>query len=205
MVLYRTEGVEACPRCGFALYKLDMCRRTNTCVLCAREVLGAGCSTCASKRECDIALRGLSVIKGIEHKMDVVVDAAKSLFDRSTSSISLAVKDVEAFEGVIDVGIALILGFLITSADPASEFPHFFRKTFKPNFVKFVSATPIIKLVEAADVIRGVCEELGKGCEKLADSLEALYNYILLSAVISSKRKGCLSFPDWYEENIAKF
>jgi len=202
MALYIVRGVGVCPRCGFALYKLEMCKRANACVVCAREILGDECRRCSSRRECDIAFMGLQIVRGLERRADVIVDAAKCIFDRSITSLSTIVGGVEALEGVIDVGTVLILGFLSTSSNPAREFPQFFRRVFKHNFVKFVKTTPIVKLVEIADVVGGVCEELGKNCENLVETLEALYNYIVLSAVVFLKKMGYFDVSRWCEENI---
>lgn len=68
-----------CRSCGFAAPGLDMCKITDTCVLCAREKLGDRCWGCPDKARCDMAVEGLRFLKTLEPKLDVYIDLGKRL------------------------------------------------------------------------------------------------------------------------------
>lgn len=75
--LYTAKGVAICRSCGFAAPGLDMCRVTDTCVVCARGTLGDRCNACPDKARCDVATDGLRFLKSLEPGLDVYVDLGK--------------------------------------------------------------------------------------------------------------------------------
>lgn len=77
--LYAARGVAICKSCGFAAPGLDMCKVTETCVICARNVLGRRCDMCPDKPRCDVAVEGLRFLKALEQKLDVYIDLGKQI------------------------------------------------------------------------------------------------------------------------------
>jgi hypothetical protein len=169
--LYTAKGVAICRSCGFAAPGLDMCRATDTCVVCARGTLGDRCDACPDKARCDVATEGLRFLKSLEPGLDVYVDLGKYV------SMQL-----ERYDRV-ELGIAFLKNLmglvkLLQRERKERAFPVWVASVLREDVVSKLVRVPYVVRLDIHRPLREFCSAYR--CE----GLEAPLNN-LLSALVS--------------------
>ena len=163
---------------------LDICQMTNTCVECARRILGDVCNTCPERSRCDAALEGLRFVKSLEPKLDVFIDVSKRVVEK-----------VERY-GRVDIAITfmkLLMGLVkaLEGARPQEVFPAWVAAVLRRDVVVKLVRTPYVFPGDFYEEFKWFCAEFRCG------GLEAPLSNLLASVLSLSLIEG-VSDPSRY-------
>jgi len=169
------KGIATCPSCGFTAPALDMCKITGTCVVCAREKLGAVCSTCPDKAKCDVAVEGVKFMKRLEPVLDVYVDLGKHItrqlekYDR----VELGVTFLKSLMGLVK---------LLEHEKKERAFPAWISTVLKGGVISKLVKTPYVVKLDLYQPLKAFCAVFK--CEGLEVPLNNLLNALVSLSLI---------------------
>lgn len=177
--LYSARGVAICKSCGFAAPALDMCRITETCVLCARAALGDRCNSCPDKERCNVATEGLRFLKSLEPKLDVYIDLGKQV-----------AKSLEPYDRV-EIGVAYLKNLmglvkLLQREKKERAFPIWVASVVREDVVAKLIRTPFIAKTDIYRPLKEFCAAFN--CSGLEAPLNNLLNAIVSLSLLEGSK-----------------
>jgi len=177
--LYTARGVAICRSCGFAAPGLDMCRVTETCVICAREALGERCNHCPDKARCDVAVEGLRFLKLLEPKLDVYVDLGKY--------VAMQLERYDRVElGVVFLKNVMGLVKLLQREKKERAFPLWVASVLRDDVVSKLVRVPYVVKVDIHRPLKEFCAAFR--CEGLEAPLNNLLNALLSLSLVEKNK-----------------
>ncbi|MEZ0319812.1 MAG: hypothetical protein ABWK05_07480 [Pyrobaculum sp.] len=173
--LYVASGVAMCKSCGFAAPALDMCKITETCVVCARAKLGEKCNLCPDREKCDLAVEGIMFIKRLEPILDVYIDLGKHVarllekYDR----VELGVVFLKNLMGLVK---------LLEKERAEKAFPLWVSTVLRGDVVPRLIKTPYVVKIDVGRPLVAFCAKFK--CTGLEAPLNNLLNALLSLSLI---------------------
>ncbi|AAL62917.1 hypothetical protein [Pyrobaculum aerophilum] len=173
--LYAARGVAICKSCGFAAPALDMCRVTETCVICARERLGDKCNLCPDKERCDAAIDGLRFLKSLEPRLDVYIDLGKHVarmlepYDR----VELGIAFLKSLMGLVK---------LLQRERKERAFPVWIASVLRDDVVSKLVRVPYVVKIDLYRPLKEFCAVFN--CSGLEAPLNNLLNAVVSLSMI---------------------
>lgn len=175
----RARGIHTCPNCGLTLPGLETCSLTGLCLECSRARLGPTCDDCPERSRCDMAIRGLRLIRKLEPGLDAFVEVSRALIDVAKRvlpgdvAIDVAVGFMKALSGYLAV--------VSDGADPVEAFVAWLRTALTQIGAEKMAAAPLI--VDPGDVEKYfayLCRRYR--CEQTYRQLATLFASLLSAA-----------------------
>jgi len=195
---------ETCPSCGFRVPNMPFCRLTGTCVRCARERLRGSdvCEKCASRAECDEAIRGLEFIKMIEQgAIAVIPDLASVLFEYTCRQLEryAVAKAEEVAEVLVRTFLAVTSTLLIVR-----DVPTWLRAVLKPTAIRAITMTPI-DVIELAEPVKQALQEYGMTLGVDGVFLANFYKFLRVRFLTQYRTRGVAAFlQDTFTDTVLK-
>ncbi|AET33550.1 hypothetical protein [Pyrobaculum ferrireducens] len=173
--LYTARGVGMCRNCGFTAPALDMCRLTETCVVCAREALGDKCAACPDRQQCDVAVEGLKFLKTLEPKLDMYIDLGKHV-----------TRLLEPYDRV-EIGVAFLKNLmglvkLLQRERKERAFPLWVASIFRGEVVSRLAKVPYVVKIDVYRPLKDFCAVFN--CSGLEVPLNNLLNAVVSLSLI---------------------